>query len=75
MTTAQGKLQSSRTEATFVAELEAKSTEELRHFMTGPWTASILSSEAIEELYRELRQREASAFNGTEKDFVVMGQD
>ena len=71
MTTAQAQLQSSRTEAFFVAKLEAKPTEELRRFMEGPWTASILSFDAIEELYRELQRRA----NGTEKDFVEMGLD
>ena len=46
----------------FVVELEKKPTEELRQFLAGSWTASILPSEAIEELYRYLgrRQKEES---------------
>jgi len=75
MTTAQARLQPDKTEIYFVAELKAKSTEELRRFMAGPWTASILSPEGIEVLYQELQQREASALNGTEEDFVEMGLD
>ncbi len=71
MTNTQAKLQSGRTESFFVAELEAQPTEELRHFMTGPWTASILSFDAIEELYQELGRRASE----TEKDVVEMGLD
>jgi hypothetical protein len=50
-------------EEDFVVELEKKPTEELRCFLQGPWTACILSSEAIEELYRfqERRQKEESS--------------
>jgi len=43
--------------------------------MMGSWTASILSSKEIEELYHELQQREASPRDGTEEDFVEMSQD
>ncbi len=75
MTNAQAILQQDRTKASFVAELKAKSTEELRCFMAGPWTASILSPDEIEELYQELQQKEASPLDGTEEDFVEMGQD
>jgi hypothetical protein len=46
-----------RTEEEFVVELEHKSPLELRNFMMGPWTASILSPEAIEELYAYLKLR------------------
>jgi hypothetical protein len=46
-----------KTEENFVAELKSKSTLELYQFMVGPWTASILSPEAIEELYRYLKLR------------------
>ena len=46
----------------FVVELEIKPTEELRQFLAGSWTASILPSEGIEELCRYLgrRQKEES---------------
>jgi hypothetical protein len=46
------------TEKNFVVELEKKPTEELRRFLQGSWTASILSSEAIEELYRFQKQHQ-----------------
>lgn len=75
MTTDQAILQRERTEATFVAELKAKSAPELRCFMSGPWTASILSPEAIEELYQILQQEEESSLDGTAEDFVEMARD
>ena len=59
----------------FVEELETKSMEELRRFLAGPWIASILSPEAIEELYQELQQREASPLEGAGESFTGMGQD
>ena len=43
--------------------------------MMGPWTASILAAEEIEELCYELQRREASPHDGTEEYFVEMGQD
>jgi hypothetical protein len=43
--------------------------------MAGPWTASILSPEEIEELYQELHQKEASPLDGTAEDLVEIGQD
>jgi hypothetical protein len=60
MTNPQANLQPGRTEESFIGELETKSTEELRRFLAGSWTASILSPEAIEELYQyqEHRQKE-----------------
>jgi hypothetical protein len=58
MTNSQAIVQLDRTEEYFVAELKTKPTAELRRFLMGPWTASILSPEAIEELYQELRQKE-----------------
>jgi hypothetical protein len=75
MTTYQAVLQRDRTEASFVAELKAKSAPELRCFMSGPWTASMLSSEAIEELYNILQQKEASSLDETADDFVEMARD
>jgi hypothetical protein len=75
MTTDQAILQRKRTEATFVAELKAKSAPELRCFMSGPWTASILSPEVIEELYQILQQEEESSLDGTAEGFVEMARD
>ena len=75
MTTNQAILQRDRTEASFVAELKAKSAPELRCFMSGSWTASILSSEAIEELYQTLQQEEESSLDGTAENFVEMARD
>ena len=75
MTTDQAILQHDKTELSFVAELKAKSAPELRSFMFGPWTASILSSEAIEELYLILQLKEASSLDGTADDFVEMARD
>lgn len=59
MTNSQASMQLDRTEEYFVAELKAKPTEELRRFLAGPWTAAILSPQALEELYQyqELRQK------------------
>lgn len=49
-------------EEELVVWLKAKSIEELDQFLAGPWTASILSCETIEELYayQERRQKEES---------------
>jgi hypothetical protein len=52
MTNSQASVQIDKTEEYFVAELKAKPAQELRHFLEGPWTASILSTEAIEQLYQ-----------------------
>jgi hypothetical protein len=68
-------LQRDRTKASFVAELKTKSTQELRRFMAGPWTASILSPEEIEELYQTLQQTEGSSQARTTEDFVEMALD
>jgi hypothetical protein len=65
MATAQAIRQSERY---FVVQLKAKSTEELRRFLQGPWTASLFSSEEIEKLYQELQERK-------EKYCVEVGQD
>ena len=75
MTIVQETLQRDRTEASFVAELKTKSTQELRRFIAGPWTASIFSPEEIEELYQTLRQREGSLLDWTTEDFVEMAQE
>jgi hypothetical protein len=40
--------------------LKGKSVEELHQFLSTSWVASLLSSEAIEELYQELQQQEAA---------------
>ena len=71
----QERLQRDRTKASFVAELKTKSTQELRRFMAGPWTASILSPEEIEELYQTLQQTEGSSLDWTTEDFVRMALD
>jgi hypothetical protein len=60
MTNSQASVQVNKAEEYFVAELKTKPAQELHHFLAGPWTASILSSEAIEELYQyqKLQQKE-----------------
>ncbi len=75
MTYAQTIAQRERIEEDVIAWLTAKSTEELRRFLGGSWTASILSPEEIEKLYHELQRREASPRDGTEEYFVEMSQD
>jgi hypothetical protein len=51
MTNSQASIHLDKTEEDFVVELKTKSAQELHHFLAGPWTASILSPEAMEELY------------------------
>jgi hypothetical protein len=75
MTIVQEILHRDKTEASFVAELKTKSTQELRRFMAGPWTASILSPEEIEELYQTLQHTEGSSLDWTTEGFVEMAQD
>jgi hypothetical protein len=60
MTNSQAIVQLDKSEEYFVVELKKRPTQELRRFLVGSWTASILSPEAIEELYRyqEKRQKE-----------------
>ena len=60
MTNFQKSVQIDKEEEYFVAELKTKPAQELRHFLAGPWTASILSTEAIEQLYQyqKLQQKE-----------------
>ena len=75
MTYSQAMVQLDSTAEDFVVELKAKPTRELSCFLAGPWTASILSIEELEELYQELHEREASPRGGTAEDFVEMGLD
>jgi hypothetical protein len=75
MTTDQVPLKSDKIEASFVVDLKRKPMQELRRFMAGPWTASILSSEEIEEIYQRLQQKEVTSSDETEDNFVEMGQD
>lgn len=60
MRTAQTTTKRHKIEEELIAWIEAKPTQELSQFLAGSWTASILSPEAIEELYRyrERRQKE-----------------
>jgi hypothetical protein len=60
MTNSQASVQLDKTEENFIAELKMKPAQELHNFLAGPWTASILSPEAIEELYQyqKLQQQE-----------------
>ena len=70
MTNSQISMQLDETEECFVAELKAKPIEELRRFLAGSWTASILSPQAIEELYeyQKLRQKVETS-QGDVRDF------
>jgi hypothetical protein len=69
MTNSQASVQIDKEEEYFVAELKTKPAQELRHFLAGPWTASILSPEAIEELYQyqKLQQQEETPQQRTAK--------
>ena len=60
MRTAQTTTKRHKIEEELIAWIEAKPTQELSQFLAGSWTASILSPEAIEQLYRyrERRQKE-----------------
>ena len=60
MSNSQAGVQIDKAEECFVAELKTKPAQELGHFLAGPWTASILSTEEIEELYQyqKLQQKE-----------------
>jgi hypothetical protein len=60
MIIAQEIAQRDKAEEDVRAWLEAKSTQEFRQVLAGSWTASLFSSETIEELYQELQQREAT---------------
>jgi hypothetical protein len=75
MTYVQTIAQPERTEEDIIAWLTAKPVQELRRFMAIAWVASLLSPQAIEELYQELARKEASPLEGTEEDFVEIGQD
>ena len=75
MTTNQISSKSDKTEVSFVEDLKAKSVEEVRSFMYGPWTSSILSPEEIEEMYQWLQQKEATSPDETEEHLVEIGLD
>ena len=62
MTNSQASVQLDETEEDFIAELKKKPAKELHNFLAGPWTAAILSPEAIEELYQyqQLQQQEVT---------------
>ena len=62
MITAQELAQPDRAEEDVRAWLQVKSTQELSQFLTSPWVASLLSDQAIQELYQELQRQEASPF-------------
>ena len=53
MMTAEEMAQRDKTEEDLIAWLEAQSTQELRQFLAGSWTACLLSPEDLEELYEE----------------------
>jgi hypothetical protein len=56
-----------RIEEELMAWLFAKSPQEFRQFLASPWVASLFSPEAIEQLYQQLQQQEASPLAGTEE--------
>jgi hypothetical protein len=60
MITAEEIVQRDKAEEDVRAWLQVKSTQELYQFLTSPWVASLLSDEAIEELFQELQQKAAS---------------
>ena len=53
MITAEEIAQRDKAEEDLIVWLEAKPTQELRQFLAGSWTASLLSPEDLEELYEE----------------------
>ncbi len=75
MNTSQIPMQSDKTETSFVVGLKAKPVQEVRRFMAGPWTSSILSPEEIEEMYQWLQQKEETSLDETEEHFVEIGLD
>ncbi|HXZ05051.1 MAG TPA: hypothetical protein VEH81_09460 [Ktedonobacteraceae bacterium] len=75
MITDQIPLKSDKTEVSFIVDLKAKPIQEIRRFMSGPWTSSILSPQEIEEIYQWLQQKEATSQDETAEDFVAIGQD
>lgn len=66
-----------RTEEDFLVELKSKTTLELCQFISGPWTASILSPNALDELYRYLKMRleEETPQQEQENDQAFIGLD
>ncbi len=75
MTTNQVPPNGNKKESSFVVDLKKRPIGELRRFMSGPWTASILSPEEIEDIYQSLRQKEGASQDETEENFVEIGRD
>jgi hypothetical protein len=75
MITDQVPLNGDKMEASFVVDLKRKPIQELRRFMAGPWTASILSPEEIEDIYQRFQQKEVASQDETEENFVEIGRD
>ena len=75
MTTNQIPQNSDKIETSFVKDLKRKPVQELRRFMAGPWTSSILSPEEIEEIYQILQQKEGASLDETEENFLEIGKD
>jgi hypothetical protein len=67
MTNSQASVQLDKTEEHFIVELKTKPANELHNFLASPWTAAILSPEAIEELYQyqKLQQQEVTTHQQT----------
>jgi hypothetical protein len=62
MMTLQAIRPQNETEEAVKGWLKTKSVEELRQFLATSWVASLLSSEAIEELHQDLQQQEAAEY-------------
>ncbi len=75
MSNVQVKLQHDRSEASFVAELKAKTPQEPRFFMADPWTASNFSAEEIAQLLVELHETETCPLDWVAEGVAEMGQD
>jgi hypothetical protein len=75
MTNVQAIAQRDEVEEELVAWLRTKPTQQLRQFLATAWVASLLSPEAIEELYHELQHQEAASLDRTIEAFIEIGQD
>jgi hypothetical protein len=75
MITEQIPLKGDKKDSSFVVDLKTKPIQELRRFMSGPWTASILSPEDIEDIYQKLRQKENASLDEMEENFSEIGRD
>ncbi len=73
MRNAQASAKRHKIEEELIAWIEAKPTRELNQFLAGSWTASLLSPEAIEKLYRyrERRQKEEAEQEASQQLFDV----